>query len=579
MNLKRFLFMVLFALQIVSIAAAEEDISVSTVGAPGTFHDLTREAVAEGPAGILAAVSGVESFPVPCATPILLHAAARHGRGAAAIDPLSQARALISIPPALPEERTMVSGDQRFVIHYSDDGRSSGLLAVDRNRDGHPDLVNHLAEALAASRSQLVTTLGYPDPVPEGGQLDLFLMRLGRDLEGIAVPGGASATGFAGRAFMLLDADLSADRIVQATVHQVAHLSLLALDPGAATWWAEATAAFLTLVVSGDSESPRDALAARLQSPSRGLTSDLMLHMRGGLLWPLFLVERTGDVAIIRQIWGDMAARGAGVLEATDAVLSSAAHLSLRDAFREYAAWNLFTGERDDGGHYSFGHALPEAYLELIGPGPSFHLGPVEPIAPLGSIAFRLPGEGSRGAIDLEFAAAGGRPEADLLVFDQATDGAPLLVPLKLDDRGVGRASIPWEGVREIWILLRNEVWEEEGAARFELRGDLDPLAPYDLAAFTSQPSGQNILLEWTTASEKGLIGWNVHRGRNPGGPFTRLNAVALPAYGEGAGETGYIFIDEEVRAGRRYYYVIEGLTTSGLAVRSHVTSARTPSR
>jgi len=284
-------------------------------------------------------------------------------------------------------------------------------------------------------------------------------------------------------------------------------------------------------------------------------------------------------VAIIRQIWGDMAAHGTGALQATDAVLSSVAGLSLGDAFREHAAWNLFTGERDDGGHYSFGHALPEAYLALIGPGPSFQLGPVEPIAPLGSIAFRLPGDGSRGGIDLEIIAAGGRPKADLLVFDLATESAPLLVPLKLDDRGVGRASIPWGGVREVWILLRNEAWEEESAARFELRGDLDPFAPYDLAAFTSRPSGSAIVLEWTTASEKGLIGWNVHRGRNPRGPFARLNAVAIPAYGDGAGDTGYIFIDEEVRAGRRYYYVIEGLTTSGLTTRSHVTSARTPSR
>jgi hypothetical protein len=54
-----------------------------------------------------------------------------------------------------------------------------------------------------------------------------------------------------------------------------------------------------------------------------------------------------------------------------------------------------------------------------------------------------------------------------------------------------------------------------------------------------------------------------------------RLNGVAIPAYGDGGADVGYLFADDAVRAGRRYYYQVEGLTAIGLAERSHTASAR----
>jgi len=83
------------------------------------------------------------------------------------------------------------------------------------------------------------------------------------------------------------------------------------------------------------------------------------------------------------------------------------------------------------------------------------------------------------------------------------------------------------------------------------------------------------MLLEWTTASEKGLAAWNVYRAETPGGPFTRLNSVAVPAMGDSASDTGYIFVDDVARPGRRYYYLLEGLTDLGRPQRSHVVSGR----
>src|SRR6185436_588307 len=65
---------------------------------------------------------------------------------------------------------------------------------------------------------------------------------------------------------------------------------------------------------------------------------------------------------------------------------------SLAQAHREFAAWNLFTGERDDGQHYASGRSLPAAPLAAMGPETPFRVDPAESIDPLGAAAYRVPG-------------------------------------------------------------------------------------------------------------------------------------------------------------------------------------------
>src|SRR5262249_35852662 len=132
------------------------------------------------------------------------------------------------------------------------------------NRNGVPDLVERMAESLVASRSYLVSTLGYPEPSAQGDPLDVYLVRLGHGLEGLTVP----PTGGDGRStpFLLLEAGLTGDRMLSAVMHQGAHASLWALASRAAPWWAEATASYLTLAAAGDLEGARPGLRARLQS-------------------------------------------------------------------------------------------------------------------------------------------------------------------------------------------------------------------------------------------------------------------------------------------------------------------------
>jgi len=561
----------------VLIFATDEGVgpSLGSILAAGGERRVGPETLAQGPGAIFAALSGVDTPGVNCASPIVA-ALARTTELPAS--PLRAVYASIAARPILETGRTALSRDGHFTIHYSDSSRPSGVRALDDDRNGLPDTVDRIAEALTASRSFLVTHLGYPDPAPDGQRLDVVLLDLGHGLEGYAVPMGAAPSG-AGQgtaAFIVLDAGLSGDRIMAATMHQVAHASLALFSARTAPWWSEATAGFLTLMATGDLKGAEAGLQARLQSPGRGLAADDLLLMQGSLLWPLFLSERVSDPSAVRQIAEAAGSLGLDPLAAADLVMKRTFGLTLSELFREYTIWNLFTGSRDDRRHYSIGRQLPDTALQAVGPDRPVSLGPPEAIEPLGSAAFRVPGDQSRGALDLQIRAEAGDPGVDLIVLCRSEVNGPVLVPVPLTASGSGRRSIPWADVVEAWVILRNGPLSRS-AARFEVTGTHDDYAPFDLASFTAEGSGASMTLQWTTASEKGLIGWNVYRSETPTGPFTRLNSVAVPAPGDGSSETGYIFIDDAVRPDRRYYYQIEGYGDLGLAARSPVVSARIP--
>jgi hypothetical protein len=550
------------------IAAAQGgDLSLSSVTATGVERRLTAEAYAEGPAGLLAAAAGVESFPVACGTPLMLPV----DRGASAgSEAWRQAIAALAAPPPLPDDRIVITRDGRFSVRYP----ASAPLWGRRDLDGPPEAVQKVLEALAASRAWLVDTLGYPDPAPGSATITVALVPLGRGLEGFILP--ARTTPQSTPPAIVLDVALPEDRLMPAALHQVAHLSLLQAARSEA-WWHEATAAWLTLLATGDLEAQRDSLQSRLDRPTVGLSSDGLRMMQGALLWPLFLAERTGDPSVVRQVWDELASGATDPLQAADTVLRRQG-LSLASALREKGIWDLFTGDRDDGAHYSLARAMPLASLESVGRTLPLLLGPVGPIEPTGSIAFRIPAERARGTVDLSLAAEGGRPAADLLIFQERA-GPPLLVPVPMEE-GRGRVSVPWSEAKEAWIVLRNEAAAREaGASRFDVQAVNDPFSPFDLAGFTAEAVGRSVVLQWTTAAEKGLVAWNVYRAERPDGPFSRLNNVAVPAYGDGDADTGYVFVDDGARPDRRYYYQVEGITSAGLVERSHLASVRTPAR
>ncbi len=520
---------------------------------------------------LLADALGVDRWPVSCASPFTLALEQRAGTLAPHLD---RTRRRVAVPPGLYGERVLTGREPGFAIHYGGLSRGAGPLAFDRDLNGHADYADRVAEALAAARSQLVDRLGYPDPSSVTGTLAVYIDVLDGGVEGLtAWPAAGHEAGPV--PFLLIDSRLAPDRIATVVVHQFAHASLALLDPRAAPWWSEATASWLAVTTTGDLAAFEPALRERLQSPARGLGSDDLVLMQGALLWPLFLAEMTGDPGVIRQAWAESAAQGLAPLAAVDAALRRTTGLPLAAALREYAAWNLFTGSRDDGGHYTAGHSLPETPIATVGPDLPLAFGPVERVEPGGSVVFRIAGDARRGSLDLEARGEGGQPGADLLVWMRGDNSAPVLVGLPIAPESPGRVSIPWSEVREAWLVLRNDGGDESGASRFDAGGSIDLLAPFDLATLTARAFGRSIQVEWTTATEEGLVGWNIYRGESPAGPFTRLNAVLIPAFGDSLDEIGYMFLDEPVPPGRRVYYQVEGITTIGLSERSFVVSAR----
>lgn len=535
-------------------AAAEESARLSDMAraaresAPAGFSNT-------GPGSILASLAATENAPSPCATPLVDRLLAEE-----ATDGTRGVLAALQARPAA-EQRVIVTRDGRFAIHVP-----SGPREID------PEWVARVSEALVTSRAWLTGTLGWPDPSPGPERTAVFVSRLGAGLEGYAAPPSAGARPGAARS-LVIDATLPRERILPVILHQTSHLSLA--DFGAAPeWWSEATASYLALAGSADRQA-RETIGARLERTAEGLATDHPVAMEGGLLWPLFLSERASDPTIVRQIWQAQKDLRADPLLAADHVLRRRLGFGIEAALREMAVWNLFTGRRDNGAHYPGGRDFAEAPLPPIAAERPGGAGPLDAIEPTGSLSLRIPADRARGALSIGVDGRGGRPGADLLIFYRSEGAKPVLVPIDLST-GSAAVSIPWTDAREAWIVLRNQATApDEGASRFDLTLDVDPRVPFDLAAFSAAPIGRGIVLEWTTAAERGLLGWNVYRSESPTGPFVRLNGVAVPAYGDGAADTGYVFADESVRPGRRYYYQVEGITSLGLPERSHTASAR----
>jgi len=88
-----------------------------------------------------------------------------------------------------------------------------------------------------------------------------------------------------------------------------------------------------------------------------------------------------------------------------------------------------------------------------------------------------------------------------------------------------------------------------------------------DLAAFTAMPLNDTILLEWETANESNVAGFNLHRADSAGEPMVKLNDELIPAQspGEALG-AAYSFIDETTTPATPYVYWVEAVAPRGSA-------------
>jgi hypothetical protein len=140
------------------------------------------------------------------------------------------------------------------------------------------------------------------------------------------------------------------------------------------------------------------------------------LHAYGSCVWPIFLQESFNDTTIIRQIWekcgevpGDNAFNPTGG-SATDIVLGLPDGFDV--AFRQFTAWNYFTGDRARTDQfYSEGDTFPEVLVEHTHQSTEYPVyspsGPNNPYG-LGSNYIAFEPADMQGGVHLEFSPAGG---------------------------------------------------------------------------------------------------------------------------------------------------------------------------
>ncbi len=89
---------------------------------------------------------------------------------------------------------------------------------------------------------------------------------------------------------------------------------------------------------------------------------------------------------------------------------------------------------------------------------------------------------------------------------------------------------------------------------------------PVKLAAFGATienalaNGAKTVKLEWRTAAEIDNAGFNILRGRSGTGRFEKINQRLIPARHDGQ----YVFVDDKVDVGGRYYYKLEAVDLNG---------------
>lgn len=76
------------------------------------------------------------------------------------------------------------------------------------------------------------------------------------------------------------------------------------------------------------------------------------------------------------------------------------------------------------------------------------------------------------------------------------------------------------------------------------------------------------VVVEWATASELNTVGYHLYRSDSPQGPYTRINPNLIPPAEDPLTGDEYTYKDNQVVAGKTYYYELEDIESSGISTR-----------
>jgi hypothetical protein len=89
-------------------------------------------------------------------------------------------------------------------------------------------------------------------------------------------------------------------------------------------------------------------------------------------------------------------------------------------------------------------------------------------------------------------------------------------------------------------------------------------IVPVELASLDVIPGAGQVLLAWSTASERDTYGFHVYRSSSAAGSRLRLTEELIPGAGTSTELREYSFTDYDVAAGATYYYWLEEVSLAG---------------
>jgi hypothetical protein len=87
------------------------------------------------------------------------------------------------------------------------------------------------------------------------------------------------------------------------------------------------------------------------------------------------------------------------------------------------------------------------------------------------------------------------------------------------------------------------------------------------VSSFTGKAKLGAVQLDWETANEIGLVGFNIYRSDSLDGVKQQLNTNLLPATNPGQMIGASYQFNDTVDQGQRYYFWLELITTEGTAL------------
>jgi len=114
--------------------------------------------------------------------------------------------------------------------------------------------------------------------------------------------------------------------------------------------------------------------------------------------------------------------------------------------------------------------------------------------------------------------------------------------------------------------------------------------AAVTVTSFTAGWQGNQVVLNWRTATELNNRGFNIFRSTSPSGSFQKINGTEIPAQ-MGAALIGasYSYVDPAVTSGQTYYYKLQSVENNGTTIfydgiastasQTQATATRTPTR